>query len=218
MSESGSKQQIIDPYEFLTGQRARLRRLCRDMEAMADELGAYRHISAGSHLIMARMREEMTACHRNEELLFKLIAAQPAECSTRKKCIEVALNEHAHAETCILELDEPFSEAGAGRTGWNRDALGYLLRHVFELVSHHMDWEDALFFSYRPASLSRVAATLPDRGFSPQLMQLDDVNCPFATRVNGGCSPLLWRIGWFGVLCANHFASGPWSALRGVMV
>jgi hypothetical protein len=78
------------------------------MEAMADELGAYRHISAGSHLVMARMREEMTACHRNEELLFKLIAAQPAECSTRKKCIEVALNEHAHAETCILELDEPF--------------------------------------------------------------------------------------------------------------
>jgi len=165
MSELGSKQQIIDPYEFLTGQRTRLRRLCQDMEAMADELGAYRHISAGSHLIMARMREEMTACHRNEELFFKLIAAQPAECSTRKKCIEVALNEHAHAETCILELDEPFSEAGAGRTGWNRDALGYLLRHVFELVSHHMDWEDALFFSYRPASLSRLQQRYLIEGF-----------------------------------------------------
>jgi hypothetical protein len=55
----------------------------------------YRHISAGSHLIMSRMREQMAACHRNEELLYKLIAAQPDDLHTRKKCIEVALNEHA---------------------------------------------------------------------------------------------------------------------------
>lgn len=165
MTKSGQTQQIIDPYEFLREQRSGLRMLCRDMETLADELGAHRHISAGSHLIMSRMREQMAACHRNEELLYKLIVSQPDTCDTRKKCIEVALNEHAHAETSILELDEPFTEAGAGRTGWNRDALGYLLRHVFELVTHHLDWEDALFFNAPLTGLSRLQHRFLVEGF-----------------------------------------------------
>lgn len=165
MSQSGSTLQITDPYEYLTEQRARLRILCRDMETLADELGAHRHISAGSHLIMTRMREEMSACHRNEELFYRLLIEQPAPCSAHSKCIEVAIDEHAHAETSILELDEPFTEASVGKTTWNRDALGYLLRHVFELVTHHLDWEDALFFGQRPAGMSRLQERYLIEGF-----------------------------------------------------
>lgn len=173
MDVSERLQENDDPLDVLAGCRQRVWQVCGDLEALADQLGARALAPYSCRSVLKRLKTDLSLCHRNEELLYKLMMRRSTESSAISRCIEVAIDEHARAETCTLELAEPLSEAGEGLLNWNANAFGYLMRHCFETITRHLEWEDAAIFREPQLELSPMDERVLREGFRRNLQMIE---------------------------------------------
>ena len=84
----------------------------------------------------------------------------------------MAISEHNRAETCTIELAEPLNDAREGLLDWNPNALGYLMRHCFETIARHLDWEEAAIFSELDGDMSPMEIRVRREGFRRNVLML----------------------------------------------
>jgi len=161
-----------NPLNMLTRCRQSVRDLCGDLESLADQLGSRHLAPAACRSVLNRLRSDLPLCHRNEELLFRLLVARSAGPASLTRCVEVAISEHNRAETCTIELAEPLTDAREGLLEWNPNALGYLMRHCFETIARHLDWEEAAIFSELDDKMSPLELRVLREGFRHNFLML----------------------------------------------
>ena len=161
-----------NPLNMLARCRQSVRELCGDLESLADQLGARHLAPAACRSVLSRLRSDLPLCHRNEELLYPLLVARRSGPATLTRCVEVAISEHNRAETCTIELAEPLNDAREGLLDWNPNALGYLMRHCFETIARHLDWEEAAIFSELDGDMSPMEIRVLREGFRRNFLML----------------------------------------------
>jgi len=162
-----------NPLAVLSRCRDNVRRLCGDIESLADQLGGRQLSPAICRTVLSRLRNDLPLCHRNEELLFRLLVSRSTGPSSLKRCVEVAISEHSRAETCTIELAEPLTDAREGLLDWNPDALGYLMRHCFETIARHLEWEEAAIFGEIDHRMSPLEIRMLREGFRRNFRMLN---------------------------------------------
>jgi hypothetical protein len=172
MSAFNRLDNIDDPLQALGQCREGVRKLCGDMEGLADQLGGRYLAPAACRSVLKRLRCELPLCHRNEELLYRLLVSRRAGPPSLVRCVDVAIAEHSRAETCSIELAEPLSEAHEGIMNWNPNALGYLMRHCFETIARHLEWEDAAIFADLSSHLTILDERILREGFRRNFLTL----------------------------------------------
>jgi hypothetical protein len=172
MAELIQLQDRDNPLNILTRCRQSVRELCGDLESLADQLGGRHLAPAACRSVLSRLRSDLPLCHRNEELLFRLLVSRSAGPASLTRCVEVAIAEHSRAETCTTELAEPLTDAREGLLEWNPNALGYLMRHCFETIARHLDWEDAAIFSELDENMSPLEMRVLREGFRRNFLML----------------------------------------------
>ena len=172
MSEFNRLQDIDDPLKALDRCRSSVRDLCGDLEGLADQLGGRYLAPSACRSVLKRLQSELPLCHRNEELLYRLLVSRQAGPPSLLRCVDVAIAEHNRAETCSIELCEPLTEAREGVMNWNPNALGYLMRHCFETIARHLDWEDAAIFADLSSHLTVLDERILREGFRRNFLTL----------------------------------------------
>ena len=142
-SESSNDQN--DPLSIVAHERASQYELCDDLERIADQLGGPVDVQLCEPALF-QLRHELPLCHRDEAILFDLLAAHKPEDKVLERCIELAASEHTKIEYLAFELADPISDLSSSITVNNLDAVGYLLRCCFEITRQHLRWEDAVVF------------------------------------------------------------------------
>ncbi len=137
-----------DPLAVIIRERGELRRICDDLEQIADQLGG--PVDGRLCLsVLMRLRQDLPLYHRDEEVLYDLLRIDRLDDANLAKCIELALCEHRADESYALDLDEPLSNMGAGRRTHDAQVVGYMLRCSFEGMRRHLNWEDAAILDDR---------------------------------------------------------------------
>ena len=144
VSDESSNNQN-DPLAIVAHERASQYELCNDLERIADQLGGPVDVQLCEPALF-KLRHELPLCHRDEAILFDLLAKHKPEDKILEGCIELAVSEHSKIEYLAFELADPISDLSSSIAVNNQDAVGYLLRCCFEITRQHLRWEDAVVF------------------------------------------------------------------------
>ncbi len=142
-NESGNNQN--DPLSIVANERSSQYELCDELERIADQLGGPVDVQLCEPALF-KLRHELPLYHRDETILFDLLAARKPEDKVLERCIELAASEHSKIEYLAFELADPISDLSSNIALNNLDAVGYLLRCCFEITRQHLRWEDAVVF------------------------------------------------------------------------
>jgi hypothetical protein len=142
-NESSNNQN--DPLSIVAHERSSQYELCDELERIADQLGGPVDVQLCEPALF-KLRHELPLYHRDETVLFDLLAAHKPEDKVLERCIELAESEHTKIEYLAFELTDPISDLSSSIAVNNLDAVGYLLRCCFEITRQHLRWEDAVVF------------------------------------------------------------------------
>jgi hypothetical protein len=142
-NESSNNQN--DPLSIVAHERSSQYELCDELERIADQLGGPVDVQLCKSALF-KLRHELPLYHRDETILFDLLAAHDPKDKVLERCIELATSEHSKIEYLAFELAEPISDLSSSIAPNNLDAVGYLLRCCFEITRQHLRWEDAVVF------------------------------------------------------------------------
>jgi hypothetical protein len=142
-NESSNNQN--DPLSIITHERSAQYELCDELECIADQLGGPVDVQL-CEPVLFKLRHELPLYHRDEKVLFDLLAVHKPEDKVLGRCIELAVSEHSKIEYLAFELADPISDLSSNIALNNPDAVGYLLRCCFEIIRQHLRWEDAVVF------------------------------------------------------------------------
>ncbi len=134
-----------DPMSVIALERDIQRKLCADLEWLADALGGPVEARLCSSL-RTRLLVDLPRCCLDEEALFRLMLARKQSNALLSACIHQAVSQHAAMQAFVFELLEPLNEMSEGVNPRNLDAVGYMLRFCFDGIRHHLQWEDAAIF------------------------------------------------------------------------
>lgn len=137
-----------DPLTVITRGHRRQRKICDELECIADQLGGHLDVQLCSS-VLKNLRHEVPLYHRDEEVLFNLLMKREPEDYILTKCIELAIFEHSTIEQYAFELAEPLSNIHPGMVLKDVEATGYMLRCCFEITRQHLRWEEAIFLGGR---------------------------------------------------------------------
>jgi hemerythrin-like domain-containing protein len=134
-----------DPLSIVAHERSTQYELCDELECIADQLGGPVDVQL-CELVLFKLRHELPLHHRDEKILFDLLADHKPEDKVLDRCIELAVSEHSKIEYLAFEIADPISDLSSNIALNNPDAVGYLLRCSFEIIRQHLHWEDAVVF------------------------------------------------------------------------
>jgi hypothetical protein len=134
-----------DPLSIVAHERSAQYELCDELECIADQLGSPVDVQLCEPALF-KLRNELPLYHRDEKVLFDLLADHKPEEKVLGRCIELAVSEHSKIEYLAFELADPINDLSSGIALNNQDAVGYLLRCYFEFTRQHLRWEDAVVF------------------------------------------------------------------------
>jgi hypothetical protein len=134
-----------DPMSVIALERDSQRKLCTDLERLADALGGPVEARLCSSL-RARLLVDLPRCCLDEEALFRLMLARKQSNASFSACVHQAVSQHSAMQAYVFELLEPLNEMSEGATPRNLDVVGYMLRFCFDGIRHHLQWEDAAIF------------------------------------------------------------------------
>ncbi len=140
-----------DPMSVIALERDNQRRLCADLERLADALGGPVDARMCSSL-KTWLLVDLPLCCLDEEALFQLMLARKQSNASLSACVHQAVSQHAAMQAYVFELLEPLNDMSEGITPRNLDTVGYMLRFCFEGIRHHLQWEDAAIFQ-NPAGM-----------------------------------------------------------------
>lgn len=131
----------ITPLAIIEYERKAQRRLCENLERIADQLPDEVDVSLyGS--IYDKLRINLPVYHRNEEALFYCLHGYAPSWMDTSSLLERVRHEHA-VHCCFAdELNENLEALRAGLGIQNPNAIGYMLRFCFETMRQHLTWED----------------------------------------------------------------------------
>lgn len=135
---------MTDPFEVVLDGREGQRRLCRDLEALADRLGVTVD-EALAEKCLAYLDADFAVHQRDEEAVFRLLKEYRAGDGVQQ-LIDIALVQHVRHREYAFEISDWLAAALNGRAKFNPDALGYLLRCMFDNLTQHLAWEEATLF------------------------------------------------------------------------
>ncbi|PWV98718.1 hemerythrin HHE cation binding domain-containing protein [Hoeflea marina] len=115
--------------------------LCDRLEEIADSLPA--QVNRQKCIYAARALGPMIqGLHRfEEEVVFPLVASQRGGDPDIAATLNRLRFEHCEDECFAEELTEALQDLGAGKTGINIEAIGYMLRGFFEAMRRHIAFE-----------------------------------------------------------------------------
>ena len=142
-----------DPLLVIELERDCQRRICDDLERLADQLGSPLDIQLCSTL-QRQLATELPLYHRDEEALFELKLQKGSGNRLLEACAGQAILQHAAMQAYTFELLEPLSDLTAGVAPRNLDTVGYMLRYCFDSIRNHLNWEDASIFQVYPQNLT----------------------------------------------------------------
>lgn len=121
--------------------RAEQRVICDHLELIADQMGGPidRRLCLST---LDRLAHELPLYQADEESLFDILGIQSQPEDLISGCIDQAIRDHRHYQDYALEITEAIDGYLANPKTANPDALGYMLRCVFDGLRQHMAWED----------------------------------------------------------------------------
>jgi iron-sulfur cluster repair protein YtfE (RIC family) len=138
------REGIADAFEVVLDGRECQRGLCRDLETLADRLGVT--VDEGlAERCLAYLHSDLAVHQRDEEAVYRLLGEFDTGDGVAQ-LIRLATNEHIRHREYACELSEWLEAALHGRAKCNPDALGYLLRCMFDNLSQHLAWEEVTLF------------------------------------------------------------------------
>jgi len=146
-------QEPITPIGIIRLERNDQRRLCDNLEVIADYLPDTLGISLYESLY-DKLRVNLPIYHRNEEALFDCILGQASLGIDISRALEWVRHEHTFQSYYADELAE---ELGILRTKGvfrNPEKTGYMLRFCFETIRQHLAWEDFTLMPLAEQSLT----------------------------------------------------------------
>jgi hypothetical protein len=156
-SDTSIGLELADPIAVLMAERSLQRRICDDLELLADQLGGSLDVGLCAFL-KAQLQGDLQIYHRNEEYLFDLLTVGEPANGMLAACAELAASQHAAMQSYVYELLEPLTDLSMGVRPGNLDTVGYMLRCCFDGMRHHLQWEDVSLLS--AAALSPTAMDL----------------------------------------------------------
>ena len=131
----------ITPLAIIEYERKDQRRLCENLERIADQLPDEVDVSLYES-IFDKFRINLPIYHRNEEALFHCLDGHAPSLMDISSVLERVRHEHAVHNCYADELNENLEALRAGRGTQNPNAIGYMLRFCFETMRRHLAWED----------------------------------------------------------------------------
>ena len=140
--------ELRDPLMIIAQERGSQRKVCDDLEQIADQLGGL--VDQGlCRSVLSRLSKDLPLYHKDEEVLFDVLRSRD-ECDVFvQKCIGIAVEEHSSNEFLLFDIAEPLGALSEGGDVRNIHVLGYMLRCCFQGIRRHLDWEDATLLGER---------------------------------------------------------------------
>lgn len=142
-----------DPMAVMELERDCQRRICDDLERLADQLGNPLDVKLCAAL-QVQPENDLPLYHRDEEALIELMVQTEPGNKLLEACTGQAVSQHAAMQTFTFELQEPLSDLTAGVAPRNLDTMGYMLRYCFDSMRIHLNWENASIFQVHPRNLT----------------------------------------------------------------
>jgi hypothetical protein len=130
-----------DPLAVIELERAQQRKMCDDLERLADQLGGVLDVKLCAAL-KEQLQIDLPIYLQDEEALFELMRQTKRGDHFLTVCTRHAKAQHASMQGYVFEVLEPLDEISNGMSPRNLDAVGYMLRYCFDMMRHHMQWED----------------------------------------------------------------------------
>jgi len=144
-----------DPMVVIELERDCQRRICDDLEQLADQLGNLMDIKLCT-VLKLQLENDLPLYHLDEEAFFELLREKEPDNQSLAACTRQAVSQHAAMQTYTFELQEPLDDLCLGILPKNPDTLGYMLRYCFDSMRHHLNWEDASIFHMHAHDFSIV--------------------------------------------------------------
>jgi hemerythrin-like domain-containing protein len=129
-------------FEILAEEHALQRELCDLLEVIAD--GLPHTFDRGRAVVAVSLLEGALPAHTRleEEALFPAIARRLPASHPVVTSLSVLEDDHAREEAALAEVTEALQAAIADPASTNMEALGYVLRGLFDSLRRHLDFED----------------------------------------------------------------------------
>ena len=127
----------INPLAIIQHERADQRRLCENLELIADHLPKFSNQSPVS--IYDTLRNRLPVYHRNEEAMYLLLSHRCMKTLDLNMIIERITEEH-NIHDCYA--DEFLAFLQDCESGADISVFGYMFRYIFETIDRHLSWEE----------------------------------------------------------------------------